>query len=545
MVKLAKSFNIQIDNLCQFLPQDRVVEFAQLSPVALLKETLRAAAPEQMVLWHEELKTLRNQEKRLEIEQTNEDALLNQLKTKQNATREDVERFHRRQELVMRQKALERCRPVIETNLLRKEIKEISREKKEAERELQRLTAEAAPARAAQQEMEVYQAQVEAVVKQRRAHVERARQRADGFVPRIKAEKESMETYAGQMKAEQEDNKKRKKDQTRLEGVIANLDRQMQQEPVEVDENDYAARRREINEQKIALAARGRDLQNEMEDLKRKGQEVQPMLQRKTHERAQLNTQSGKQASLLQRISPDTAKGWDWFVKNRHTLELKGEVCGPPILTCSVRDPAYADIVEAQFGGVSDATALTFTHPDDQRLVSNKLLGEQRLHSITFRLVTKALSFYRPPCTQQELQSLGFEGWTIDYIQGPEPVLAMLCDSAQLHRAAYTSRTLSEAQHSAVEHNSPINSWVADRQKFSIKRRREYNASSTRVTTLRPAQYFTDQQVDADYQRELDDEISRLTREKDLIREQHDEVRKRVQDCQQEREQNRSEMVGL
>jgi len=36
-------FSIQLDNLCQFLPQDRVSEFARLTPAALLVETQRAS----------------------------------------------------------------------------------------------------------------------------------------------------------------------------------------------------------------------------------------------------------------------------------------------------------------------------------------------------------------------------------------------------------------------------------------------------------------------------------------------------------------------
>ena len=35
--ELMSTYNIQVDNLCQFLPQDRVVEFAQMTPIDHLK----------------------------------------------------------------------------------------------------------------------------------------------------------------------------------------------------------------------------------------------------------------------------------------------------------------------------------------------------------------------------------------------------------------------------------------------------------------------------------------------------------------------------
>lgn len=47
--------NIQVGNLCSFLPQDKVSEFAAMSPQQLLKETQRAAGDEHLTLWHQTL----------------------------------------------------------------------------------------------------------------------------------------------------------------------------------------------------------------------------------------------------------------------------------------------------------------------------------------------------------------------------------------------------------------------------------------------------------------------------------------------------------
>ena len=42
VAKLAFSLNIQTDNLCQFLPQDKVHDFSKMSPKELLKKTVEA-----------------------------------------------------------------------------------------------------------------------------------------------------------------------------------------------------------------------------------------------------------------------------------------------------------------------------------------------------------------------------------------------------------------------------------------------------------------------------------------------------------------------
>ena len=46
---------VQLDNLCQFLPQDRAVEFARLSPEQLLMETERAIGNSELYDMHKDL----------------------------------------------------------------------------------------------------------------------------------------------------------------------------------------------------------------------------------------------------------------------------------------------------------------------------------------------------------------------------------------------------------------------------------------------------------------------------------------------------------
>lgn len=40
VLQCIRQFNIQVDNLCQFLPQDRVQDFAKLNQQELLKQVI-------------------------------------------------------------------------------------------------------------------------------------------------------------------------------------------------------------------------------------------------------------------------------------------------------------------------------------------------------------------------------------------------------------------------------------------------------------------------------------------------------------------------
>lgn len=545
VTKLAKEFSIQIDNLCQFLPQDRVVEFAKLEPIALLRETLRAAAPQQMVDWHDELIALRSKEKRLETEQKNEDNHLKQLQARQNSTREDVDRWNQRQELLVKSKTLEKCRPIIESRLLKRQVEEVKVEKRAAKHELRQLLAEVEPARNAQEEMEAYQAQVESVRNERRSHVEKAKQRADKLATDIKDGRGSIDESSKQIERERDGEKRRRQDVKRLENAIANIERARQDVPPELDEEGFRVQRRELRSKMSSYDRREDEIKSEMQAIQRRAHELKTDFTRKQKERADLDTRSGQQASLLGNISKDTAEGWDWIQKHQDGLQFKGEVHGPPILTCSVTDPQYADIVES-FLRQNDVTAITCTNSDDARLLSNKLVGKDGLglHNISIRTVPQPLAFYRSPVTRDQLRDYGFERWVLDCIQGPEPVLAMLCDQSQLHRAAYTPNQLTSEQYQAVE-QSPIASWVAGRDRYRITRRREYGQHSTSVLQVNAAKWFTDKPVDADKKRQLDDEIREMRQESTELKERHSTLKEEQQQLKVESEQAEADFVNI
>lgn len=113
VLKLAQSFAIQVDNLCQFLPQDKVAEFAALTPIDLLHSTQRAAAGPEMLGWHDGLKTLRSKQKKLELDNGGERDTLVNLESRQEMQRADVERMRERAEIEKTISLLKKCRPIV------------------------------------------------------------------------------------------------------------------------------------------------------------------------------------------------------------------------------------------------------------------------------------------------------------------------------------------------------------------------------------------------------------------------------------------------
>ncbi|KAF1962850.1 P-loop containing nucleoside triphosphate hydrolase protein [Byssothecium circinans] len=517
---LAKSFSIQIDNLCQFLPQDRVVEFAKLEPVDLLRETQRAAAPEHMVEWHNELKELRKSEKTLEVEQQNEDAHLKGLQNKQNATRADVERHNERQELVAKNEMLAKCRPIILARILMGEVKQYKADIRANKVEFLQYQAEVEPAQRAQREMEAYRDQIDQISKSRKRRFEAGQLVVSKFAPKIDKARQSMESFVAEIEAEKQADKQRKQDKKRIEGDITRLQRSIDTPPLEYDAAVFEALLGEIRNKRSAVDRQETELKATLVTIREDVISRRNMLQQKRDARAALDTQAGQQENLLKKLSPDTFKGWQWLEKNKGTLGLKEDVYAPPILSCSVPDAKHAAIVESFIRPKGELITITCTHADDAKVVSDALVGNRAnggmgLHQITIRTVSHPRAFYQPAVTRNELRDMGFDSWIIDHIQGPDPVIAMLCDSAKLHRSAYASTPIPSHRFDTLPQTG-IMKCVNGTEVCTIRTRAEYaGASSTSITQLGPARYFTDQPMNTEEKSQLDQDITEL--ERDLI----------------------------
>ncbi|XP_026451778.1 structural maintenance of chromosomes protein 5-like [Papaver somniferum] len=92
VLEIIQKFNIQVGNLTQFLPQDRVCEFAKLTPVQLLEETEKAVGDPQLPLLHTTLVDRSSDYKRLEVTIKHNRDALNKLNALNVAQEKDIER---------------------------------------------------------------------------------------------------------------------------------------------------------------------------------------------------------------------------------------------------------------------------------------------------------------------------------------------------------------------------------------------------------------------------------------------------------------------
>lgn len=262
------------------------------------------------------------------------------------------------------------------------------------------------------------------------------------------------------------------------------------------------------------------------------GREKSERIARAQRQLDQLDSQAGQQNVKLREISRETAQAWEWIQENQSHFEH--QVFGPPVVECSVKDPKYVDVIETLLQR-NDLLTFTTQSKNDFKKLGEQLYGTMRLAEINIRTSTAGLEQFQPPVSHQQMQQYGFEGWALDCISGPEPVLAMLSGECRLHQTAVSLRDISQEQYEALQ-NSPISSWVAGKSSYQITRRREYGpgATSTRVRDVKRGRIWTNQPVDLRAKRGLQMDIEGWTEEVQELKRQANEGNEKLQELKQE-----------
>ncbi|CAG8428867.1 unnamed protein product [Penicillium salamii] len=544
VLKLAQSFAIQVDNLCQFLPQDKVAEFAALTPIDLLHSTQRAAAGPEMLEWHDALKSLRNKQKRLELDNGGDKDTLVNLENRQEMQRADVERMRERAEIEKLIKILQQCRPVVAYKQHVDAFNAVKEKKAQLKEDYERIKQENAPVQHALEAKAAYIEEMNGAKDDRSDAVDEASKRATARGKLIDQLDAKINDINGQIEGEKKSVSTQKAEAMKTRQAINKLERQLNDEPVEFDPESFNESLREKRLQKREIEAKAVEIKDRRTPIMEGQREAQMEIERAEHQLANLDSASGQQEIKLENASRDTAQAYKWLLENQDKFEQ--EVFGPPIVTCSITDPKFADAVESIFQK-TDFTSFTAQNRNDFRTMQRELIGGLKLHDISIRTCSMSLDQLKPPMSNDQIRQLGFDGWARDFLTGPDTVIAMLCSEKNLHATPISVREISETVFSRLQENSSLSSWVSGKSAYNVTRRREYGpgATSTRVRQVKSAIIWTSQPVDQSLKHRCQEDID-LWKEKlaDLTR-KFDSEKATVQKLREELEQVNEDMKEI
>ncbi|KAI1092795.1 P-loop containing nucleoside triphosphate hydrolase protein [Rostrohypoxylon terebratum] len=541
--ELMNRLHIQIDNLCQFLPQDRVAEFAGLTPVQLLHETLRAAAPERMTKWHDQLKELHKKHKDLKSTLDQRAEILKNYEARQQGSQADVDRLREREAIQTRIHDLGRARAIADYQTIRRLMAETKQRKHEARGRLRELEDVSGPTLQAVTRKKEYRDSIDTVVSERKRGLKDAEVACDKLLQTIEAQDEQIKHLQNKKDAENNLHTTKRSDLAKIRRTITDLEARLQNKPPEFVGSEW---NQKIRQQEHLL----RDNEAEKRTLRTQFEELKELNMRKMREKSAvekeleaLDSQDGQKLARLKKLHPDAAKGWEWL--QAHQNEFEKEVFGPPMLNCSVTEKGLSDQIQSLLGS-DDFFCFTCQTRNDHKKLSSQFFKKLSI-SVTIRTCGSEFASFKPSIPKEQVREMGLAGYAIEYLEGPDPVLAMLCSEKRLHMSGVGFGDINNHQYDLIANSGRIPSWVTAVSLYRITRRREYGDGAVSTFTKRvvPGRFWTDQPVDHAERTALRRRINELNDEVEELKRQGQEKKARVQEIDNSEEPIRQRIDAL
>lgn len=343
ITELIQKFNIQVNNLTQFLPQDRVCEFAKLSPVRLLEETEKAVGDPQLPVLHRSLVDTSAELQRSEQAVERNKETLSQLKALNAEQEKDVERVRQRDELLAKAESMKKKLPWLKYDMKKAKYLEAKNKEKEAKKNLDAAAKMLNELREPIEERKQEKKERDIKCKKIRDlldNVETSRkqmlEKEDQLCLKVKGRYHDMEELERQEQSRQERIVKAEKDLTDAELELQNLPpfepprdkiEKLGAEILELEASAREKRHQKKEKEKLldrnkALARQSAERLREMENIKNK--------------RLQALRNSG-----AEKISD----AYNWVQSHRH--EFKREVYGPVLLEVNISNQLHAAYLES------------------------------------------------------------------------------------------------------------------------------------------------------------------------------------------------------
>ncbi|THH15953.1 hypothetical protein EW146_g4614 [Bondarzewia mesenterica] len=423
--------DIQVGNLCSFLPQDKVSEFAAMSPQQLLRETQRAAGDERLTAWHDALigsgRELKELEELLNTDQQN----LKTLEDRNAMLERDVQRYNERKEIERKIALHQLILPFVEYIDARARYAEAKAKQRQLHKLVRELKEKNAPAHDFKKRLEDRHKQLNAQREKKKKDV----QKKFKSMKSKWAENERLENEADSVSTQLSNLKKNEKDRMRkireLDGRIKDMQHQLDN-PVKTEPmDDVLAEIRQLQQANQGIRQRQTDLQErQVRNVENSSKANAELQQGKTEHVSRL-------FSFIRPFSFCRSDWRNWTMSS--IVKFRMDIMDPAIVSLTVPNKSFVDAVEACFSGMQLRTFVAQCDEDYQlfnRLVVDtpEALGRK----------ARVMTWYRrddgrvapPPMGLEELHALGFDGYALEYVECPDGLLNFLKRDCQFHRTA-------------------------------------------------------------------------------------------------------------
>ncbi|XP_052633125.1 structural maintenance of chromosomes protein 5 isoform X1 [Harpia harpyja] len=454
------ALNIQVDNLCQFLPQDRVGEFAKLSKIELLEATEKSVGPPEMYQFHCELKNFREKERELENLFRDKTNSLEKMRQRVERYKQDVERYHERKRHLDLIEMLERKRPWVEYENVRQQHEEVKQSRDQAKEELKNLKEMQFPVKKKIQETEEYFKNLDMKIRDKAAEIKDISQKC-------KQKQDALEMKDKQVEEVHQALRMKKDEEMDRQVKIHNTQKMIEEWKNELStmavSADLQPQTDAVNNELKKLQEERANIDSDISDLTAEKMNQKREEKRITDRLGQLNNIMNMKEENLKGKFRDTHSALTWLRNNKD--KFKKKVCEPMMLEMR----------------------------DHQKL---------RVNAVCAPAESCAESLPSRPI--EELHRYGFFSYLRELFDAPHPVMSYLCSQYHVHDVPVGTEKTRNMIERVIQETKLRQIYTAE-EKYIVKVSAYTNLTFSTNTSLREAQFLTSS-VDTDERRQLENE---------------------------------------
>ncbi|CAL9754472.1 unnamed protein product [Musa acuminata subsp. burmannicoides] len=432
VITIIQKFNIQVNNLTQFLPQDRVCEFAKLTPIQLLEETEKAVGNPDLPVQHQELIEKSGQIKKLEVSVRQNRDTLNQLKTLNAELEKDVERVRQRQKLLDFVDLMKKKLPWLKYDMKKMEYMEAKKQETEAKKKMDKAAKILNDLKRPIEEWKKEKAMHESTSKKICNQVtDNAKKRMEVFeresemVVQVRGKYAEMEELRRHEESCQQRITKAKEDLLAAEKELAD-------NPIYEAPTDEIER---IGNQILELRINANEVKSQRKEKENILLQKKLILKQYIDRLKEMENNNNKLLQALRNSGSDKIfEAYKWV--QEHRSELKKEVYGPVLLEVNVPDQLHASYLERHVPNYIWKSFITQDSADRDFLVRNlKSYDIPILNYVEGRAINRVLFQ-----VSHEMRELGIYNRLDQVFEAPDAVKDVLISQAALEKSYIGSR---------------------------------------------------------------------------------------------------------
>uniref|UniRef100_A0A182WEM4 Structural maintenance of chromosomes protein 5 n=1 Tax=Anopheles minimus TaxID=112268 RepID=A0A182WEM4_9DIPT len=523
-----RAYNIQVDNLCQFLPQDRVQDFTKMNPRELLLNTQSSVCTPEVQEWFNELKAKRELQLKCNTQGAEGLARVRELEARLVDLEQQLQTMNAREDyqqqilVCQAHKAwLEYEELFLEYTATLNDLKLAKRMSEDKEREYNKYKSDMQSILAQKQEMENTKLKQVAIAQRCTEEINSLEEKTEQLDDNIAKQKRDLNDALA--KAEE---RKAELDQAKVmlaafvqdcaDGLTAiGSEEAIRQKMSSLNategkirgENDLLMERRHVLNQKIET-----ELKPEMMSIERNI--------------ATIKNVANTKLKILQTRFEGTYQAVLWLRENQHLFQ--GKIYEPMILELNVPVVENVPFLENTIG-VRDLIAFTCENTEDMNLFLRKTREEMRIEGVNAIQSDSADELhYKPRYPIGSLKRFGFHTYLIDMLEAPFPILNGLCKLYGLHNIPVGGTD--SAKHMASLPDE-IGVFFTPSHRFQVSKSRYTGEKSTRSDALH-TKNLLNRSTDHALLAQKQEQLKCLIRECDKIRNHRGEVENKIKEWQ-------------